>query len=63
MLWAGQSQVSPVFQRSTPGLSGSAVNFLYVVITYGEELAVPVAPVARELLPRIKLHDFFAGVK
>ncbi len=40
-----------VYQSPTPGLSGRVVNFLYVVITYGEELLVSASPAAYELLP------------
>lgn len=40
-----------VYQSPTPGLSGRVVNFLYVVITYGEELLVSATPAAYELLP------------
>lgn len=43
--------VLSVYQSPIPALSGRVVNFLYVVITYGEELLVSATPAVYELLP------------
>lgn len=61
-VWTG-IRVLCVYQSSTPELSGRAVNFLYVVITYRDVLLVSATPAVYELLPQIELLDFYLGVK